>query len=517
MNTPPVPFSRLIAYLRKSRDDGEDSVEAVLERHEKILQDYCLRTYNAPLPPDRIYREVMSGETIASRPVVQEVLRQVQERMVDGVLVVELQRLSRGDFSDIGELERIFLYTGCKIVTPMRTLSLKDDYDKSYFEMELLHGREYLSYVKKILRRGVEQSSREGNYVSAVPPFGYRRAEIDKKPSLEPDPEEAPTVRRIFEWYAHEQIGPTLISDRLNRLGIHGRDGGEWNPARLRHILENPVYTGRIRWGYRRGEKQYRDGSLVTVKSRRTDDSVILVPGKHDAIISDELFEEARSVAAGRKVTSQKKDARGAANPLAGLLRCSVCGHTMIAVPTYRYHTREVKDYTMRCTYAGGCGIRGAYLHDVLSVLRDTLSSTLEDLTLSQYEKEKDPSEDLKKLYEAELADLTRQQERLYGFLERGTYTEDVFRERSQIIKTRTEEIRAALDKLSEQSANEAQAKGFRAGLQNCLNLLNDPSTPPRTLNTALKKILSRIDYTRPPRPSARNEFTPITLKLFYT
>lgn len=131
----PVPFSRLIAYLRKSRDDGEDSVEEVLAKHERILQDWCRRTYDAPLPADRLLREVQSGETIESRPVMQDLMRRVRNREVDGVLVVELQRLSRGDFIDIGELERLFQVTGCKIVTPTRTLTLSDDYDRQYFEM----------------------------------------------------------------------------------------------------------------------------------------------------------------------------------------------------------------------------------------------------------------------------------------------------------------------------------------------------------------------------------------------
>ena len=65
---PPVPFSRTVAYLRKSRTDGEESVEEVLARHERILQDYAVSTWGVPLPESRIFREVQSGETIAARP-----------------------------------------------------------------------------------------------------------------------------------------------------------------------------------------------------------------------------------------------------------------------------------------------------------------------------------------------------------------------------------------------------------------------------------------------------------------
>ena len=143
------PFHRIVAYLRKSRADGEESVEAVLAKHERMIQDYCLRCYNAELPADRIYREVQSAETIAARPVMQRIIRMIQDREIDAVLCVDLQRLSRGDLSEVGELSKLFRYTGCLILTPVRTYNIADEYDRKFFEMEIMHGNEYLEYAKK--------------------------------------------------------------------------------------------------------------------------------------------------------------------------------------------------------------------------------------------------------------------------------------------------------------------------------------------------------------------------------
>ena len=47
-----------------------------------------------------IYREVVSGETIAARPVMQQLLREVEQNLWDGVLVMEVERLARGDTID---------------------------------------------------------------------------------------------------------------------------------------------------------------------------------------------------------------------------------------------------------------------------------------------------------------------------------------------------------------------------------------------------------------------------------
>lgn len=204
---PSVSLSRVVAYLRKSRADGEESVEEVLAKHEKILQDYAVRTWGAPLPESRLFREVQSGETIAARPVMQKLLGMVQNREIDAVLVVELQRLSRGDLLDVGTLSQIFYFSKCLILTPSRTWNLEDEFDRKFFELELQHGRDYLEYIKRIMTRGRERSAMDGNYIGSRRPYGYERVVVDKKPTLAVVPSEAEVVRLIFEQKAVRTAG----------------------------------------------------------------------------------------------------------------------------------------------------------------------------------------------------------------------------------------------------------------------------------------------------------------------
>lgn len=59
-----VSFDNIIIYLRKSRsDDPVQTVEEVLAKHERILQDYCMKEYGKAIPEKRIYREVVSGSS----------------------------------------------------------------------------------------------------------------------------------------------------------------------------------------------------------------------------------------------------------------------------------------------------------------------------------------------------------------------------------------------------------------------------------------------------------------------
>lgn len=83
-------------YLRKSRSDVEaenHGEEETLARHEKILLELAKRReYNVT----QIYREVVSGETIAARPVMQQLLSEVEHGIWSGVLVVEVDVLPVG-------------------------------------------------------------------------------------------------------------------------------------------------------------------------------------------------------------------------------------------------------------------------------------------------------------------------------------------------------------------------------------------------------------------------------------
>ena len=91
-------------YLRKSRADMEAEARGegeTLKRHEKILLDLA-RKMNINIKKIIFFREVVSGETIASRPVMQEVLLRVESGRCKGVFVVEVERLARGDTIDQG-------------------------------------------------------------------------------------------------------------------------------------------------------------------------------------------------------------------------------------------------------------------------------------------------------------------------------------------------------------------------------------------------------------------------------
>ena len=120
----------IIIYLRKSRaDNPAESVEEVLEKHETILQDFARQTWTYQIPESNIYREVVSGETIEARPMMQAIISLIELPQYKAILAVEPQRLTRGDLVDCGTIINSLRYTNTLMITPSFSydLNIKQD------------------------------------------------------------------------------------------------------------------------------------------------------------------------------------------------------------------------------------------------------------------------------------------------------------------------------------------------------------------------------------------------------
>ena len=288
----------VLEYLRKSRsDDPSLSVEEVLAKHETILRDWQDRNLSAPISQENQYREVVSGETIQSRPEFKKLLKRIESPKIKAVLVVECARLGRPDLEEIGRLSKLFRYTNTLIITPQKIFDLSDEYDREQFERELMRGNDYLEYTKKILRRGKELSLRSGWYINAVIPYGYERAwEYEgkrKRPTLAIVEDEAKVVRMIFDWYTNDGIGAVKISQRLNAMGIKSSKGIQWKKSSIVNILKNEHYLGKVVIRKHIDVNTVEDSQITTHCVFNPDFEVI--EGKHPAIIDEDLFYRANN------------------------------------------------------------------------------------------------------------------------------------------------------------------------------------------------------------------------------
>lgn len=492
-------------YLRKSRADGEhETVEQVLSRHETQLQEYAEKTIGKRIPEKNIYREIVSGETIQDRPQMQKILNLVQSGDCIGILVVDPQRLSRGDMMDCGTIIRAFQYSRTLIMTPPKTYNLEDKFDRKFFEMELMRGSDYLEYTKEILARGRAASVNAGYFVGSVPPYGYDKIKDGKHYTLVPN-KEADTVKLIFDMFVNQHIGTTAIARKLDTLGIKARNSEHWAQYSVRDILQNPVYIGKIRWNQRKTVKSYKNGAIVSSRPLNRDNNII-VEGRHSAIIDEETFNKTQQcfgTVARTKGWSQLR------NPFATLVKCKKCGRSM------SYRTYLNKDGSERnvprliCDNQVHCKTKSV----TYKRFEDAVILSLKKY-ISKFEcKLKDDNGNLKKqqliLIEnlnKELEDIEKQQIQLYDLLETQVYTKDIFLMRNSALAERRENIKKSIEKSENSVIQFVDYREVIFKFQNVIDSLQDNNISAKSKNDLLKTVLTKIEYSSNALPKSKDD-----------
>ena len=169
-------------YLRKSRADKDyenSSTEAILNRHEKALLELA---QNNNYKISQIFREVVSGETLSQRPEMQKLLAQVENNMYDGVLVMEVERLARGNSVDQGIIAQAFKYSNTLIITPTKVYDPQNEFDEEYFEFGLFMSRREYKTINRRLNAGRLASCKEGKFVFQYPVHHCARARRERLP-----------------------------------------------------------------------------------------------------------------------------------------------------------------------------------------------------------------------------------------------------------------------------------------------------------------------------------------------
>jgi len=499
-----------VDYLRKSQsDDPLLTVEEVLAKHEKILDEWSIKHLGGKTPENQKFREIVSGETLKERPEVQKVLRLIESPKIRALKIVEPQRLTRGDLEDIGRVMKLLKLTNTLVITPdewggQRIYDLNDEYDWNAFEGELKKGNDYLNYYKKIQKRGRYLSVAAGNFIGNRAPYGYNRIKIPdgKKEchTLEINPDEAPVVKLIFDLYL-KGYGAFKIMDRLHELGIRSPRGKRWSQTSIRTILANEHYIGKVRWDYKKTVQTVKDGEIVT--SRPTAENYLLYPGKHPAIIDEETF-----YAVQRKKGSLPKHKKGTTlvNPLAGILYCS-CGMAI------KYH-KYVKDGVVRaeprysCTYPNRCENASCVAAELLSVLKNSLREIMMDFEVRVESGEDDSFEIHNRLVERLERKLQELEELELAQWDKYTKKEmpkRIFDKLNAQVVEEIEEVQQALCTAKDSTPEPLDLKEKLSTLKEILNQIDDPNANITKLNALLKTCIERITYRRPRAKSENN------------
>ena len=497
-----------IMYLRKSRqDDPNETVEEVLAKHEAILQEWARNNLGHEIPEDCIYREIISGgESIDEREEMRKVLARIEDTNVAGVLCRDPQRLTRGSLEDCGRLISTLLYTSTMVATQMMTFDLRDKRDLKFFEGELMRGRDYLDYFKEIQNAGRVAAVKRGNFIASKPPFGYDKVKIGKDPTLVPN-KDADIVRMIFDWYVNERIGYQEIANRLDDMGVKPVSTDRWIKNTIAEMLRNIQYDGKVCYNRKKSVTVIKDGKKKVSRPMAAEEDMIIVEGKHPAIVDHDLFMEAQQIINNHPRVKTDRELR---NAFAGIMVCSNCkkhlyyngygGHRPARLecrkkPTH-FKSAPYKEVVASVTYA----------------LEYSELPNLEALQKSNAGNSIVIQQQLLKRLEEEMQGYREQEETQYELLETRKYTQELFDKRNAALRQKMSDCEERIKKAKLSMPNAINYEEKVIQLKEAIQALKDDSITPGEQNRLLKTIIDRIELETV--DNGRNN-TELNLKVF--
>ncbi len=123
--------------------------------------------------------------------------------------------------------------------------------------------------------------------------MGFRR----ENGTYVPEPEQAETVRLIFQMYSSGEVGLQKIVAELYRLGRLDAGGHvSWDASKVSRVLHNATYKGCICYN-----KSHSDGYLTQKRIKNLDESsYIYVKGDFEPLVSEEMWERCQQILASR-------------------------------------------------------------------------------------------------------------------------------------------------------------------------------------------------------------------------
>ena len=292
--------------------------------HEQSL--YCI---NKGMPID----DGWSGTTM-NRPAFQRMMRDVEDKIINLIVVKDLSRLGR-NYIEVGRLtEETLPMLGCRFV------ALNDSVDSMLGDNDMMVYRNlfnefYSKDTSKKVRAVKQACMRQGKYMGTFAPLGYIKNPANKHHLLI-DEENAPLIRRIFQMRC-SGMGQVAIAYALNEENIpsphdicYGKRGQTnagkpnkiWTQSTINRILANEVYIGHMVQG-KQSTVSYKNRRIV----KKAEEEWVRVDNTHEPIISMDIWDIVREMEISRFKPRPNTD--GEHSIFGGIIYCADCGFKM--------------------------------------------------------------------------------------------------------------------------------------------------------------------------------------------
>lgn len=351
------PIVRCAIYTRKSTSKGLDSAFNSLDAQRASCEDYIRRQkHNGWQVVENNYEDVaISGATL-KRPALQRLIADIRARLIDMIVVYNLDRFSRSTRDALNTVKILSEY-GAEIASVTQPIDTNTADGRQKLRERLSWAEyEYDKARERVLNK-IDISKRRGIWMGGMVPYGY---DLMNK-NLVINQQEAEIVQLIFaEFIKTHSLKAVVIKLREKnirnkvRTNSSGRSkgGNYFNSNAIYNMLKNPIYAGKI---------QHQDE---------------LYDGQHKAIITAEVWQAAKNAISISPRTRAAQTKCKVPAILQGILRCGGCNSSMTPSHTRKKNGKVYRYYVPIAhlkTSSNSCTIRQVSAPEIESVVLSKL------------------------------------------------------------------------------------------------------------------------------------------------
>ena len=340
-------------YTRLSQERKEDYRDK--SNSLEMQEELCIKTANEKdIKIFRAYKDYEYSGTNFKRPAFLEMMEDIRVGRINCIIVKDMSRFGREYLEIANYIEKIFPFLEVRFISVNDNLDTKDGIksDKSYeIAIKNIFNDLYAKDISKKVKASKEVKMKQGSFIGAMAPYGYKVEKIDGKRVLVIDEKVADVVRLMFHFASQGksniQIARELTKTyttpaeykRTGRVFKGKEDIKQWDISSISKILSDEVYIGNLT------QRVYSNRHDPSRKSKFRDKKEwIITENTHEALIEKDIFENIR----------QLKDENKGTLPYSSLKNIIKDGKENIGVKIQRDYTKEGKyDGLIKC---GICG-----------------------------------------------------------------------------------------------------------------------------------------------------------------
>ena len=404
-------------YTRLSQERKEDyrNKSNSLEMQEEL----CVKEADEKdIKVFRIYKDYEYSGTNFKRPGFLEMMEDVRIGRINCIIVKDMSRFGREYLEISNYIEKVFPFLGVRFISINDNLDTKDGIksDKSYeIAIKNIFNDLYAKDISKKVKASKEVKMKQGSFIGAMAPYGYKVNKIDGKRVLVIDEKVADVVRLMFhlasQGKSNIQIARELTETyttpaeykRTGKVFKDKEDIKQWDTSYISKILSDEVYIGNLI------QRIHSNRNDLNLKSKfRDKEEWIITENTHEGLIDKTTFENIREIKEKKQnhlpyhslknIIKDGKENVGVKiqrdhnkeGKYDGFIRCSICGRNL----KKQYGSRGIKvnDETCYCYYCKGTdrlNLEKSHVRIYETDLDRILVDTLKGLFSSFYQEDK--------------------------------------------------------------------------------------------------------------------------------